>query len=112
MPFHLGLATLIPVTAPSGLLLSIVELVTLGLGWTQLCREVRSKTLVLPRARDMRAALALGARDRRITTPHILPDVLSHVIGAITLGKPGTILLEGVVGFLGVAVKSPLMSWG
>ena len=44
LPFYLTLATLIPVTAPSGLFLTFVVLVIVGLGWAQLSREVRVKT--------------------------------------------------------------------
>ncbi len=53
-----------------------------------------------------------GQSDGRIITRHILPNVLSHVIVAVTLGIPTIILLESFLGFLGFAVKPPLISWG
>ena len=37
---------------------------------------------------------------------------MSHVIVAITLGIPTIVLLESFLGFLGFAVKPPLISWG
>ena len=43
---------------------------------------------------------------------HILPNVMSHVIVAITLAIPSVVLLESFLGFLGFAVKPPLISWG
>ncbi|WP_261192096.1 ABC transporter permease [Pseudoruegeria sp. SHC-113] len=112
LPLYLALASLIPVTAPSGLFLTFVVLVIVGLGWAQLSREVRSKTLALRRVDYVRAALAVGAGDGRIITRHILPNVLSHVIVAVTLGIPTIVLLESFLGFLGFAVKPPLISWG
>ncbi|SHI96872.1 ABC transporter permease [Wenxinia saemankumensis] len=112
LPLYLALATLIPVTAPSGLFLTFVVLVIVGLGWAQLSREIRSKTLALRRIDYVRAALAVGAGDGRIITRHILPNVMSHVIVAITLGIPTIVLLESFLGFLGFAVKPPLISWG
>ncbi len=112
LPLYLALATLIPVTAPSGLFLTFVVLVIVGLGWAQLSREVRSKTLALRRVDYVRAAMAIGAGDGRIITRHILPNVLSHVIVSITLGIPTIVLLESFLGFLGFAVKPPLISWG
>jgi peptide/nickel transport system permease protein len=112
LPFYLTLATLIPVTAPSGLFLTFVVLVIVGLGWAQLSREVRSKTMALARVDYVRAAMAVGASDGRIITRHILPNVMSHVIVAITLGIPTIVLLESFLGFLGFAVKPPLISWG
>ena len=56
--------------------------------------------------------LHVGASDGRIITRHILPNVMSHVIVAITLGIPSIVLLESFLGFLGFAVKPPLISWG
>ena len=112
LPLYLALATLIPPTAPSYLFLSFVILVIVGLGWAQLSREVRSKTMALARVDYVRAAISVGASDGRIITRHILPNVLSHVIVAVTLGIPTIILLESFLGFLGFAVKPPLISWG
>lgn len=112
LPLYLTLATLIPVTAPTSVFLSFVVLVMAALGWAQLSREVRSKTMALARIEYVRAAMAVGASDRRIILRHIFPNVLSHVIVAVTLGIPTIILLESFLGFLGFAVKPPLISWG
>ncbi len=112
LPLYLALATLIPATAPSWLFLTFVILVIVGLGWAQLSREVRGKTMSMARVDYVRAAVAVGASDGRIITRHILPNVLSHVIVAVTLGIPNIILLESFLGFLGFAVKPPLISWG
>ena len=112
LPLYLALTTLIPVTAPSYIFLSFVILVIVGLGWAQLSREVRGKTMAMARVDYVRAAMAVGASDRRIITRHILPNVMSHVIVAVTLGIPTIILLESFLGFLGFAVKPPLISWG
>jgi peptide/nickel transport system permease protein len=92
--------------------LAFVILVIVGLGWAQLSREVRSKTLALRQVDYVRAALAVGASDGRIITRHILPNVMSHVIVAVTIGIPSIVLLESFLGFLGFAVKPPLISWG
>lgn len=112
LPLYLALTTLIPVTAPSYLFISFVILVIAGLGWAQLSREVRSKTMAMARVDYVRAATAVGASDGRIITRHILPNVMSHVIVAVTLGIPSIILLESFLGYLGFAVKPPLISWG
>ena len=49
---------------------------------------MRGKTLALARIEYVRAAMAVGASDRRIIFRHILPNVMSHVIVAVTLGIP------------------------
>ncbi len=112
LPLYLTLTTLIPVTAPSSLFISFVILVISGLGWAQLSREVRSKTMAMAKVDYVRAAQAIGASDGRIITRHILPNVTSHVIVSITLGIPAIVLLESFLGYLGFAVKPPLISWG
>ncbi len=112
LPLYLALTTLIPVTAPSNVFIAFVIGVMACLGWAQLSREVRSKTLSLSRIEYVRAAIAVGSGDFRIITRHILPNVLSHIIVAVTLAIPTVVLLESFLGFLGFAVKPPLISWG
>jgi len=112
LPLYLALTSLIPVTAPTSVFLAFVIFVMSALGWAQLSREVRGKTLALARIDYVRAAIAIGARDRRIVFQHIFPNVMSHVIVAVTLAIPNVVLLESFLGFLGFAVKPPLISWG
>jgi peptide/nickel transport system permease protein len=112
LPLYLTLTTLIPVTAPTSVFLTFVVAVMVALGWAQLSREIRGKTLSLARIEYVRAAQAVGSSDSRIITRHIFPNVLSHVIVSITLGIPAIVLLESFLGFLGFAVKAPLISWG
>lgn len=56
-----ALTTLIPVTAPSYIFFSFVILVVVGLGWAQISREVRGKTMSMARVDYVRAAMAVGA---------------------------------------------------
>lgn len=112
LPLYLALASLIPITAPTSVFLAFVILVMSALGWAQLSREVRGKTLALARIDYVRAAVAVGASDGRIILHHIFPNVMSHVIVAVTLAIPTVVLLEAFLGFLGFAVKPPLISWG
>ncbi|MCX7301331.1 MAG: ABC transporter permease [Rhodobacterales bacterium] len=112
LPLYLALASLIPATASPAFFLFCVVLVIVGLGWAQLSREVRSKTLALRNVDYVRAALAVGASDGRIITRHIMPNVMSHIIVSVTLGIPSIVLLESFLGYIGFAVKPPLISWG
>ncbi|RWF41903.1 MAG: ABC transporter permease, partial [Mesorhizobium sp.] len=112
LPLYLALTTLIPVTAPTNVFLGFVIIVMSALGWAQMSREVRGKTLALARIDYVRAAMAVGATDRRIIMQHIFPNVMSHVIVAVTIAIPTVVLLEAFLGFLGFAVKPPLISWG
>ena len=112
LPLYLALTSLIPVTAPTNVFLAFVIIVLSALGWAQLSREVRGKTLALARIDYVRAAMAVGATDMRIIMQHIFPNVMSHVIVAVTIAIPTVVLLEAFLGFLGFAVNPPLISWG
>ena len=112
LPLYLALTSLIPVTAPSNIFIAFVIGVMAVLGWAQLAREVRSKTLALARIEYVRAAIAVGSSDWRIILRHILPNVSSHLIVAVTIAIPSVVLLESFLGYLGFAVKPPLISWG
>ncbi len=112
LPLFLTLTTLIPVTAPTSVFMVFVVIGMALFRWARLSVEIRAKTLSLARIEYVRAAQAVGANDRRIIMRHILPNVMSHVIVAITLGIPAIVLLESFLGFLGFAVKAPLISWG
>jgi peptide/nickel transport system permease protein len=112
LPLYLALAALIPPSAPSEVFLSFVVVVIAILNWAQLSREVRAKTLALARIEYVRAAQAVGASDWRVIMRHILPNIVSHVIVSITTWIPQIVLIESFLGFLGFAVKPPLISWG
>jgi peptide/nickel transport system permease protein len=87
--------------------------IILGLtGWYGLARLVRGQVLAL-RARDfIVSARALGATRSRVLTRHILPNVLTPVIVAATLGIGNVIVLEAGLSWLGVGVHQPTASWG
>ncbi len=107
-----GLDLTDPRHGTTNVFLAFVIVVMSVLGWAQMSREVRGKTLALARIEYVKAAIAIGATDRRIIFQHIFPNVMSHVIVAVTLNIPNIVLLESFLGFLGFAVKPPLISWG
>lgn len=92
-----------------------IALVTLVLGltgWMGTSRIVRGEVLSVREREFVQAARALGFRDRRILTRHVLPNVLGPVIVAATLGIGNTILAEASLSFLGLGVQPPTASWG
>jgi peptide/nickel transport system permease protein len=94
--------------------LSIGALVLfLGLtGWFGLSRIVRGQVLALKHAEFVTAAQALGASRRRILWKHLLPNLVSPIVVAATLGVAHVIVLEAGLSYLGIGVPPPLASWG
>ena len=81
-------------------------------GWTTVARLVRSATLSVRTREFVMAAEGLGASPPRIMALHILPNVVSPIIVAMTLSIGGVILLESVLSFLGLGIQPPIPSWG
>jgi oligopeptide transport system permease protein len=87
--------------------------VAIGLtSWVTVARLVRGQLLALKETEFVEAARAIGVSDRRIVTRHLLPNGLSPIIVAITLGIPSAILAESTLAFIGVGVQPPRASWG
>lgn len=85
----------------------------LGLtGWFGLSRIVRGQVLALKHAEFVTAARALGASRRRILMRHLLPNLVSPIVVAATLGVAHVIVLEAGLSFLGIGVPQPEASWG
>jgi len=81
-------------------------------GWFGLSRIVRGQVLALKHAEFVTAALALGASRRRILVRHLLPNLVSPIAVAATLGVAHVIVLEAGLSYLGIGVPQPLASWG
>jgi peptide/nickel transport system permease protein len=88
-------------------------MIIIGLtGWMGVARLVRSEVLSLREREFIQAARALGASDGRIIFRHILPNALSSLLVAGTLGVAGAILTESTLSYLGLGVQPPTPSWG
>jgi peptide/nickel transport system permease protein len=73
---------------------------------------VRGEVLSLRAREFVLAARALGARDVRILTRHLLPNFMSIVIVSATIRVAVNILVEASLSFLGLGVPPPTASWG
>jgi peptide/nickel transport system permease protein len=85
----------------------------LGLtAWFPTSRLVRAEVLSIKERDVVAAARALGARDLAIVRRHILPNVLTPVIVAATLGVAGVIINEAALSYLGIGIPDPTPSLG
>ncbi len=88
-------------------------IVLIGLaGWMETARVVRTETMVLGASDFVSAARAAGARDARIIRAHLVPNILSSLVVAVTLAVGRGILIEAALSFFGVGVQPPVASWG
>jgi peptide/nickel transport system permease protein len=94
-----------------GIFIMIVGVIGV-LNWMPVARLVRASFLSLKQKEFVEAAHAVGARDRRIIVRHILPNVLSPVLVAATIGVGGAILTESTLSFLGLGFPPDVPTWG
>ncbi len=80
--------------------------------WMQAARVVRGEVLALKEREFVLAARSIGTPSRRIITRHILPNVLSPVLVAATLGIAAAIITESVLSFLGLGFPPDFPTWG
>lgn len=107
MPRLVLLIAVVGILEPSTLLIVVM----LGLtGWMGVSRLVRGQVLAVREREYVLAARALGYRPGRILWRQILPNVVTPVIVAATLGVGDAILAEAALSFLGLG--PPDVSWG
>jgi peptide/nickel transport system permease protein len=100
----------VPEGNPSRILYLI--LVMSVFGWPYLARIVRGQVLSLREREFVEAAVAMGAKRRRILFGEILPNLWAPILVYATLTLPAYIGLEAALSFLGVGVQAPETTFG
>lgn len=108
---------MLPPTWINGLITLIVGFAAVS--WASLARLIRINVMLIKSQLYVEAAAALGASRRRIIAKHLLPNVLHVVLVWIINNIPAVILLEALLGYIGVGVTSSVegaeftvVSWG
>jgi peptide/nickel transport system permease protein len=83
-----------------------------ALNWMALARLVRAGFLSIKQKEFVEAARCIGASNRRQMFVHILPNTLSAVIVAATVGVGQAIITESALSFLGVGFPPDMPTWG
>ncbi len=82
------------------------------IGWVEICRLTRAQILALREREFIEAARVIGTPTIQIMFRHLLPNALTPLIIAVTLGVPTAIFTEAGLSFLGLGINDPLPSWG
>ncbi len=80
--------------------------------WTGLCRLLRAETLKLREMEYVQAAKALGVKQGRILSRHILPNVMHIVLISVVLDFSALVLAEAVLSYINIGVDPATYSWG
>src|SRR5262245_1304851 len=94
-----------------GIFLLIVGVIG-ALNWMPLARLVRASFLSIQQQEFGEAARCVGAGNARLVLTHILPNTLSAVIVAATIGVGQAIITESALSFLGLGFPPDVPTWG
>ena len=91
----------------------VTMVVIIGLvRWMNVARLVRGSFLTLREREFVLSARASGTRSFGIIFKHLLPNSLSPLVVAGTLGVASAIIAESTLSFLGLGLQPPASSWG
>ncbi|MFC2056005.1 ABC transporter permease [Chloroflexota bacterium] len=75
-------------------------------------RRERSYVMTIKENLYFEAARAIGAKDSRILTRHVVPNIFPLIIISYSLSMGRFILAEATLSFLGFGIPPPFPSWG
>ena len=107
-----GILLVLAVTAYVGANTAILILLLGFLTVPAFMRVARANTLVFAEREFVLAARAMGATHGRVLTLEILPNVVIPMLIYALLVVSRTIVIEGVLSFLGLSVPPPQPTWG
>ena len=91
----------------------VLIVVVIGvLNWMPTARLVRASFLATREKEFIEAARSIGARQSSLIFKHILPNVMSPIIVAATLGVGSAIITESALSFLGLGFPSDIPTLG
>jgi peptide/nickel transport system permease protein len=112
IPLWMGLAAAIPLSWNPLTVYFLITVILSLVGWTSLAREVRGKFMALKNEDFITAARLDGLPEIKIILGQMVPSFTSHIIASVTLAIPIMILSETALSFLGIGLRSPVVSWG
>jgi len=112
IPLWMGLAAAIPLTWDPIAVYFLITIILSLLGWTQLARQIRGLFMSIKNEDYVMAARLDGSGEMRVIFRHMVPAFTSHIVASVTLAVPAMILAETALSFLGIGLRSPVVSWG
>ncbi len=94
-----------------GVFLLIIAVIS-AFNWMPTARLVRASFLATKERDFVEAAHSIGATRKSLMLKHIMPNVLSPIIVAATLGIGTAIITESSLSFLGLGFPPGIPTWG
>ncbi|TWI35004.1 ABC transporter permease [Paracoccus sulfuroxidans] len=97
---------------PAGGTFLLIVIAIGATSWMQTARIVRGDVLGLKQREFITAAQSIGTSELRMLTRHVLPNVISPIMVAATLGIATAIITESALSFLGLGFPPDFPTWG
>ncbi len=95
-----------------GIFLLVVFVIGITASWMNTARIVRGDVLSIKQEEFVLAGRSIGTGDKNLIRRHILPNVLSPVTVAASLGTASAIITESALSFLGLGFPADFPTWG
>ncbi|MGA1712145.1 MAG: ABC transporter permease [bacterium] len=105
------LFTILIISVLGGGMLTIIVALSIT-SWIVIARITRAQILTLREQEYCTAARGIGASEWRILFRHLLPNAMSPILIAGSLGLPTASFAEAGLSGLGLGVNDPIASWG
>lgn len=117
LPFVLGAIVILSSFRAAGgsdpvAIIGVVVFSLAILSWPVTMRIMRSAAISAKQQDYVKAARALGAKPSRIILRHMLPNSAAPVLVYATIALGAFIGAEATLSFLGLGLRSPVVSWG
>lgn len=112
LPLWMALAAAVPTNWPILKTYLAIVFIASMTNWPHAARGIRSKLISLKGEDYIQAARSYGTKNGRIIFSHLMPNIASYIIVAVSLGIPGMIIMETSLSFLGIGLRKPAVSWG
>jgi len=89
-----------------------IVIVAILTSWVRFARIARAEVLSIRSMDYIGAVRALGGKNFRIVTRHLIPNIASSVIVVATLEMSKIVLMEASLSFLGLGVPPQIPTWG
>ena len=104
------LAMAVAIAIGPGLVNSMMALLVVW--WPWYARIARGEALAIKNSQYMEAARAVGLKNIKIVTRHVLPNTLMPLLVYATLDISNVILTGSILSFIGLGAQPPQPEWG
>ena len=112
LPLAMILSSIIPPSVTLTQRMYLIMVVMGALQWPSLATLVRAQILRVREQEYVMAAKAVGVKEAKIVSRHIIPNIMSVILVNVALSFATCMLYESSLSYLGFGIIPPTPTWG